>query len=115
MSHLRREEPVSFASASLKHIGHLLLNWSDRFLAAVFFVRNQIACEDFQHAFSGANNWSDIKPNVNDTGDDALPLDLVTGESKSEYRPDNGNRFNYSLSETPPASSQNSSFDCTHR
>ena len=99
----------------LPSVRRFLRHRRDRSFLTISFVRNEVAGEDLEYVLAGTNNRSHIQSNVDRTGYQALPPDLVTGQSESKNGPDNGNGFNQALRDAPPACSDNSSFHCTHR
>src|ERR1043166_4830075 len=82
--------------------------------SAVCFVRNQVAGEEFEHAFGGAYHGSDVEPDVNSARKQTFLLDLVTRQSNGKDRPNDRNGFDDTFGDSPATGPKNSAFECGH-
>jgi hypothetical protein len=55
-----------------------------RSLSSLAFIGDEIAREEFDHAFRGAHEWGYVKANVHSTRNQAFPPDLVTSQTKGK-------------------------------
>ena len=76
----------------------------------VGFVGDEVAGEDFDHAFGGAHHRSHVQADMNRARYQTFPLDLVAGQPNSKDRPDDRNRFDEALGDAPATSPNNSAF-----
>lgn len=79
-----------------------------------WFVRNEVAGEDLEHAFCGADDGRHVEADVYDARNQPFLSDFVTGETDSEHRPENRNRFDDAFGEAPTTGANDSAFDTTH-
>src|SRR5262245_13657991 len=93
----------------------LWLNFLWLFAASICFVRYEVAGEDLDNTFGGADKRRHIQADMNGAGDQALFLNLIARQPKSKNGPDNGNGFDEALRYAPATSSNDSSFDRAHR
>ena len=75
------------------------------------FVRDDIAREEFNHAFGGADERRDVQTYVNSPGNETFLLDLVPCHAKGKDRPDHRNRFDDSLGDCPATGPDDSAFE----
>jgi len=74
------------------------------------FIRDEIAGEDLEYVLGSAHHWNYVKTYVGHAGYQALPPDLVTSQSESKDRPDDGNRFNKAFRDAPSTGPHDSAF-----
>src|SRR6185503_3775315 len=89
---------------------------NDQSFRSVFlwFVRDQIAGEELEHAFGCSDHGRHVQPNVQRAADQSLVADLVTSQSDCDHRPEDGNRLDDSFGKAPTAGLDDSAFDGSH-
>ena len=88
--------------------------WRDGGFATIRLIRDQVAGEEFEHAFRSSDERRHVQSNVDRAGKQAFLLDLVTRQTKSEDRSDDRNRFDNTFRKAPSAGSNDSAFHRAH-
>src|SRR5689334_22833218 len=79
-----------------------------------WFVGDEVASEDLEHAFGCSHNGRHVETDVDDARNQPFLSDLMTSQTDGEQRPEDWNRFDDSFREAPAASANDSAFDSAH-